>query len=80
MDDNSVGSHRHLSRRSLIATQVAANNRIRGGVAGDQAAATTNRSARAAAVPDREDAGDQRAETRRTVAVQEATAAGDARL
>ncbi|MET8306780.1 hypothetical protein [Micromonospora sp. NPDC005173] len=79
VDDNIINGQLTVTSNNPAA-QVAANNRIRGGVTGDQAAATTNRSARAAVVADREDAGDQRAETRRTVAVQEATAAGDARL
>lgn len=78
VDDNIINGQLTVTGNDPVA-QVAANNRIRGGVTGDQAATTTNRAARAAAA-DREDAGDQRAEVRRTSAVQEATAAGVARL
>ncbi|MER7589823.1 hypothetical protein ABTW72_20040 [Micromonospora sp. NPDC127501] len=78
VDDNIINGQLAVTSNDPAA-QVAANNRIRGGVTGDQAAATINRSARVAG-PDREDAGDQRAEVRRTSAVQEATEAGAARL
>ncbi|MEU7922440.1 hypothetical protein ACGFIP_27960 [Micromonospora zamorensis] len=78
VDDNIINGQLTVTGNDPVA-QVAANNRIRGGVTGDQAAATTNRAARVATA-DREDAGDQRAEVRRTSAVQEATAAGVARL
>ncbi|WP_433554102.1 hypothetical protein ACQP08_13755 [Micromonospora zamorensis] len=78
VDDNIINGQLTVTGNDPAA-QVAANNRIRGGVTGDQAATTTNRAARVAAA-DREDAGDQRAEVRRTSAVQEATAAGVARL
>ncbi|MCX5064384.1 hypothetical protein OOJ91_00715 [Micromonospora lupini] len=78
VDDNIINGQLTVTGNNPAA-QVAANNRIRGGVTGDQAAATTNRAARMAGA-DREDAGDQRAETRRTSAVQEATAAGAAKL
>ncbi|MFG3556912.1 hypothetical protein ACGGAQ_21260 [Micromonospora sp. NPDC047557] len=78
VDDNIINGQLTVTGNNPAA-QVAANNRIRGGVTGDQAAPSTNRAARMAAA-DRDDAGDQRAEVRRTSAVQEATAAGDARL
>ncbi|MFF0316482.1 hypothetical protein ACFYPH_17855 [Micromonospora sp. NPDC005252] len=78
VDDNIINGQLTVTGNNPAA-QVAANNRIRGGVTGEQAAPTANRAARMAA-PDREDAGDERAELRRTSAVQEATAAGDARL
>ncbi|MET8463246.1 hypothetical protein [Micromonospora zamorensis] len=78
VDDNIINGQLTVTGNDPVA-QVAANNRIRGGVTGDQAATTTNRAARVAAA-DRDDAGDQRAEVRRTSAVQEATAAGAARL
>ncbi|MFF0234513.1 hypothetical protein [Micromonospora sp. NPDC005254] len=78
VDDNIINGQLTVTGNNPAA-QVAANNRIRGGVTGEQAAPTANRAARMAA-PDREDAGDERAEVRRTSAVQEATAAGDARL
>ncbi|MFI6260650.1 hypothetical protein ACIBCL_31670 [Micromonospora zamorensis] len=78
VDDNIINGQLTVTGNDPVA-QVAANNRIRGGVTGDQSATTTNRAARMAAA-DRDDAGDQRAEVRRTSAVQEATAAGAARL
>ncbi|MBQ0980562.1 hypothetical protein [Micromonospora sp. M61] len=78
VDDNIINGQLTVTGNDPVA-QVAANNRIRGGVTGDQAATTTNRAARMAAA-DRDDAGDQRAEVRRTSAVLEATAAGAARL
>ncbi|MCO1597037.1 hypothetical protein M8C17_17925 [Micromonospora sp. RHAY321] len=79
VDDNIIDGKLTVTSNNPAA-QVAANNRIRGGVIGDQAAASTNRSAQVASAPEREGAGDERAETRRTSAVQEATAAGAARL
>ncbi|MEU7842849.1 hypothetical protein AB0B39_18035 [Micromonospora sp. NPDC049114] len=78
VDDNIINGQLTVTGNNPAA-QVAANNRIRGGVTGDQAAPGANRAARMAAA-DRDDAGDQRAEVRRTSAVQEATAAGAARL
>ncbi|MBQ1037312.1 hypothetical protein [Micromonospora sp. C81] len=78
VDDNIINGQLTVTGNDPVA-QVAANNRIRGGVTGDQAATTTNRAARMAAA-DRDDAGGQRAEVRRTSAVLEATAAGAARL
>ncbi|WP_405433446.1 hypothetical protein [Micromonospora sp. NBC_00617] len=78
VDDNIINGQLTVTGNNPAA-QVATNNRIRGGVTGDQAAPSSNRAARMA-VADRDDAGDQRAEVRRTSAVQEATAAGDARL
>ncbi|RKF29226.1 hypothetical protein [Micromonospora globbae] len=80
VDDNIIDGQLALTANDPVA-QVAANNRIRGGVTGDQAGATTtSRTARAAAAADREDAGEQRAQARRASAVQEAAAAGVARL
>ncbi|PWR11315.1 hypothetical protein DKT68_06070 [Micromonospora acroterricola] len=79
VDDNIIDGKLALTSNNPVA-QVAGNNRIRGGVTGDQAGAGTSRMARAAAVADREDAGEQRAEARRTSAVQEAVAAGAAGL
>ncbi|MFD6680253.1 hypothetical protein [Micromonospora parva] len=78
VDDNIINGQLAVTSNDPAA-QVAANNRIRGGVTGDQATTTANRAARVAG-PDREEAGDQRAEVRRTSAVQEATEAGAARL
>ncbi|WP_433460957.1 hypothetical protein [Micromonospora sp. CA-248212] len=78
VDDNIINGQLTVTGNDPAA-QVAANNRIRGGVTGDQAAPTANRAARMS-VADREDAGDERAEVRRTSAVQEATEAGAAKL
>ncbi|MGW5559424.1 hypothetical protein ACWER9_19660 [Micromonospora sp. NPDC003944] len=78
VDDNIINGSLTVTSNDPAA-QVAATNRIRGGVTGDQAAPTTNRSARVAGA-DREEAGDERAELRRNSAVQEATEAGAARL
>ncbi|MCG5469271.1 hypothetical protein LADH09A_003179 [Micromonospora sp. LAH09] len=78
VDDNIINGQLTVTGNNPAA-QVAANNRIRGGVTGDQAATTTNRAARVATA-DRVDAADQRAEVRRTSAVQEAAEAGAAKL
>ncbi|MEV1108253.1 hypothetical protein AB0I95_06350 [Micromonospora sp. NPDC049751] len=78
VDDNIINGQLTVTGNDPAA-QVAANNRIRGGVTGDQAAPSANRAARMTAA-DREDAGDERAEVRRTSAVQEATEAGAAKL
>ncbi|MEU7926770.1 hypothetical protein [Micromonospora sp. NPDC049107] len=78
VDDNIINGQLTVTGNDPAA-QVAANNRIRGGVTGDQAAPTANRAARMSAA-DREDAGDERAEVRRTSAVQDATEAGAAKL
>ncbi|MEH1167787.1 hypothetical protein V6V47_20620 [Micromonospora sp. CPCC 205539] len=77
VDDNIINGRLTVTSNNPAA-QVAANNRIRGGVTADPAGATAKRTATAG--PVREDTGDQRAEVRRTSAVQEATAAGDAGL
>lgn len=78
VDDNIINGQLTVTGNDPAA-QVAANNRIRGGVTGDQAVPTANRAARMTAA-DREEAGDQRAEVRRTSAVQDATEAGAAKL
>ncbi|WP_422739741.1 hypothetical protein ACN263_11285 [Micromonospora sp. WMMD729] len=78
VDDNIINGQLTVTGNDPAA-QVAANNRIRGGVTGDQAAPSANRAARMTA-PDREEAGDERAEVRRTSAVQDATEAGAAKL
>ncbi|GIE29608.1 hypothetical protein Ait01nite_026530 [Actinoplanes italicus] len=63
------------------AARVAANNRIRGGVAGDTATAAAAAQRRAAtAGTTRDDKAEQRGEQRRTAAEQEAAAAGPADL
>jgi cytoskeletal protein CcmA (bactofilin family) len=76
VDDNIVNGQLRLSGNDPAA-RVAANNRIRGGVVGEQ---TARAAARAAAGADREATGDRRASSRRAAAVGAATAAGDARL
>lgn len=65
-------------QRNTPAAQVAANNRIRGGVVGDSAAAAS--SARRQAAADRDAKAEERAEQRHSTAVDEAEAAGRARL
>jgi hypothetical protein len=80
VDDNIIDGALTVSANTPAA-QVAANNRIRGGVIGDQAAAAAKaRLAPKTATADREQAGEQRAEARASSAVQQATAAGDAGL
>ncbi|MFF5180581.1 hypothetical protein ACFY2Q_21345 [Micromonospora sp. NPDC000316] len=78
VDDTIINGQLTVTSNNPVA-QVAANNRIRGGVTGDQATATANRAARVVN-PDREEAGEQRADLRRTSAEQAASAAGAARL
>ncbi|MFD6566903.1 hypothetical protein [Micromonospora profundi] len=78
VDDNIINGQLTVTSNNPAA-QVAENNRIRGGVTGDQADATANRAARVAD-PDREEAGEERADVRRTSAERAATAAGAARL
>ncbi|GAB3938781.1 hypothetical protein [Micromonospora vulcania] len=79
VDDNIIDGTLTVTSNNPAA-QVAANNRIRGGVTGEQAGANAARATQAAAGGDRDEAGDQRAAVRRTSAVQEATASGDAGL
>jgi hypothetical protein len=78
VDDNIIDGKLTTSANNPAA-QVAANNRIRGGIAGEQASAAQKRAALGAAV-DREAAGERRAENRRSGAVQEADLAGAAKL
>jgi hypothetical protein len=77
VDDNIIDG-RLTTTSNNPAARVAANNRIRGGVTGEQAPAAQSAAKRTAA--DREANGERRAEARTTSAVQEATAAGDAGL
>jgi hypothetical protein len=82
VDDNIVDG-RLTATGNTPAARIAANNRVRGGVVTDPAPAAAARST--ARVPsrdaaDRGDSGAERATTRRSAAVQEATAAGAARL
>jgi hypothetical protein len=80
VDDNIIDGVLTVTANTPAA-QVAANNRIRGGVVGDQASAAAKaRLAPKAAAGDRERAGEQRAQVRASSAVQAAVAAGDAGL
>ncbi|WP_433528843.1 hypothetical protein ACQPYA_21220 [Micromonospora sp. CA-263727] len=79
VDDNIIDGRLTVTGNTPAA-HVATNNRIRGGVTGEQAAAAQARRAQAKAGAGREDAADGRAEARRTSAVREATEAGIARL
>lgn len=79
VDDNIIDG-KLTTTANTPAAQVAANNRIRGGVAGEQGAAASARALARAAVAEREARSEQRAETRTSAAVQEADAAGDAGL
>lgn len=62
------------------AARIATNNRIRGGVLGEQATASLAQRQAASAGAVRDDAADERAGERRSAAVQEAAAAGEADL
>jgi len=80
VDDNIIDGQLTASSNTPAA-QIAANNRIRGGVAGQQASASARSRALAdRSAADRESPGDDRADSRRSSAVQEARAAGDAGL
>ncbi|MET0494243.1 MAG: hypothetical protein ABW000_14040, partial [Actinoplanes sp.] len=79
VDDNIIDGKLTTSANNPVAV-VAANNRIRGGVAGEQAAAAAAQKRSAATAEQREAEGEERAQVRRSSAVQEAVAAGAARL
>jgi hypothetical protein len=79
VDDNIIDGTLTTSANNPAA-QIAANNRIRGGVAGQQAAAARQRTVPGPTAADRDAAGERRAETRRSSAVQEADLAGAADL
>jgi hypothetical protein len=81
VDDNIIDG-KLTTTANNPAARVAANNRIRGGVVGDQAsaAAAKARVALSAAAQAHADTGEQRALTRRSSAVREAAASGDAGL
>ena len=80
VDDNIIDGKLTTSANNPVAV-VAANNRIRGGVAGEQAPAAAAAQKRSAATAEeREAEGEERAQVRRSSAVQEAVAAGAARL
>ncbi|MEV4639526.1 hypothetical protein AB0J80_19445 [Actinoplanes sp. NPDC049548] len=78
VDDNIIDGQLSLSANNPAA-RVAANNRIRGGVVGERAPAVAAPT-RSKVAGTRDDAVDQRAGQRRTSAVAEARAAGDAGL
>jgi len=77
IDDNIIDGSLTTTANNPPA-QVAANNRIRGGIIGQQAVAAQKRTALTA--EEREAAGEQRAENRKSSAVQEAVLAGPAKL
>jgi len=80
VDDNIIDGVLTVQANTPAAV-VAPNNRIRGGVVGDQGAAALSKAARAkASAAERERLGEDRAAERRTGAVAEATAAGAANL
>jgi len=78
IDDNIIDGSLTTSANNPPA-QVAANNRIRGGIIGVQATAAQKRTA-LSQTEDREAAGERRAENRKSSAVQEAVLAGAAKL
>jgi hypothetical protein len=77
LDDNIINGQLQLSANNPVAN-VAANNRIRGGVTGEQAVAAARAGARSAA--DRPTTGDDKATARTSAAKTEAVAAGPAKL
>lgn len=80
LDDNIINGQLQLSANNPAA-QVSANNRIRGGVVGDQApAAATARSASGKAAADRPETAPGKAAARKAAAETEADAAGPAKL
>jgi cytoskeletal protein CcmA (bactofilin family) len=81
VDDNIIDGQLQVSS-NIPAARVAANNRIRGGVVGEQgsAAAAAAAAAAAKAGAHRTASGDERADDRRTQAIGDADAAGPARL
>ena len=78
VDDNIIDG-KLTTTSNTPAAKVAANNRIRGGVAGEQGLAAARVSAKRS-LPEREAKGEERAAARTSSAVQEADAAGDAGL
>jgi hypothetical protein len=79
VDDNIIDGQLSTSANSPAA-RVTANNRIRGGVVGQQAPAGTVRARAAQTGADRGATGERRAQARRSSAVRKAAAAGDAGL
>jgi hypothetical protein len=76
IDDNIINGQLQLTNNNPVAT-VAANNRIRGGVVGQQAAPGSSSAALAA---ERKSTADQRANARRSAATKSAKTSGRARL
>jgi len=79
VDDNIIDG-KLTTTANNPAARVAPNNRIRGGVAGDQAPTATAKTRVAPSAAAHADTGEQRAQARRSSAVREAAAAGDAGL
>jgi len=79
VDDNIIDGRLTTSANTPVA-QVAANNRIRGGIAGEQAAVVRKLATAGRTPEDRGPAGERRAAIRRSSAVQEADLAGVAQL
>jgi cytoskeletal protein CcmA (bactofilin family) len=79
VDDNIVDGQLLLASNNPAAV-VAANNRVRGGVVGEQGTAGARAGGRAATGPTRTATGDDRAQVRRGQAVGEAAQAGPAQL
>jgi len=78
VDDNIIDG-KLTTTANTPAARVAANNRIRGGVVGEQGSAAARAAAKLSA-EEREAKGEKRAAVRTSAAVQEADAAGDAGL
>ena len=76
VDDNIIDGRLSVTNNTPVA-HVAANNRIRGGIVGESTSSAAARAARAAA---RDGKVEERAEVRRSDAVESAEAAGDADL
>jgi hypothetical protein len=79
VDDNIIDG-KLTTTANTPAAKVAANNRIRGGVAGEQGSAAAARAAAKRSAEERAAEAEKRAEARTSSAVQEADAAGDAGL
>jgi hypothetical protein len=77
--DDTIIDGRLTTTANTPVARVAANNRVRGGLAGEQGAAAAKALARRGA-PEREARAEQRAAARTSSAVREADAAGDADL
>lgn len=78
VDDNIIDGKLSTTNNTPVA-RVAANNRVRGGIVGEQASNASAAKATRVAVP-RAGTGEERAEVRRSDALESAEAAGDAQL